>query len=231
MSSQPDMAAGRETAARQAIVTACRSLNGLGLNQGTSGNISVRWGDGLLITPSGRAYETMAPDDIVHMRRDGGFDHALRPSSEWRFHRDILAARPDLGAVVHTHAIHATAFAICGRGIPAVHYMIAAAGGPNIPCVPYVTWGTQELSDYIVGALENRLACLLSNHGMVAIGPNLKKAAWLAVEVEALAAQYWHALQIGVPYVLPDDEIARVIEKFKSYGQGGEDERRVPTCC
>jgi L-fuculose-phosphate aldolase len=212
------MAAGRETAARQAIVTACRSLNGLGLNQGTSGNISVRWGDGLLITPSGRAYETMAPDDIVHMRRDGGFDHALRPSSEWRFHRDILAARPDLGAVVHTHAIHATAFAICGRGIPAVHYMIAAAGGPTIRCGPYAPYGTEELSRIAVAALEDRSACLLANHGMIACGPDLDRALWLAVEVETLCRQYAVALQVGTPVVLPDDEIARIVERFKSYG-------------
>jgi L-fuculose-phosphate aldolase len=118
---------------------------------------------------------------------------------------------------------------ILRREIPAVHYMIAAAGGPTVPCVPYVTWGTQELADYIVGALENRQACLLANHGMVCIGPDLKKAAWLAVEIETLAAQYWRALQVGVPHVLPDEEIERVMEKFKSYGQAGQ--KRAPSCC
>jgi L-fuculose-phosphate aldolase len=122
-----------------------------------------------------------------------------------------------------------TSLSILRREIPAIHYMIAVSGGPTIPCVPYVTWGTQQLADYILGALENRHACLLANHGMVCIGPNLKKAAWLAVEIETLAAQYWRALQVGIPYILPDEEVAHVIEKFKSYGQVSE--IKNPSCC
>jgi L-fuculose-phosphate aldolase len=207
-----------EQALRRAIVAACREMNGLGINQGTSGNISVRFGGGLLITPSGLPYERMEPDDIVELRMDGSFDHALPPSSEWRFHRDIMAARPDVEAIVHAHPIYATAFAICGREIPAVHYMIAAAGGPTVRCGGYATYGTDELSQIAVTALLDRTCCLLANHGMIATGPTLETATWLAVEVETLCRQYAVALQIGDPRVLPDEEIARVVEKFKSYG-------------
>ena len=171
----------------------------------------------------------MKPEDIVFMKPDASHRGTRKPSTEWRFHRDIMTKKPEVGAVIHLHSMFCTSLSILRREIPAVHYMIAAAGGPSVPCVPYVTWGTQELADYILGALENRHACLLANHGMVCVGPNLKKAAWLAVEIEALAAQYWRALQIGVPHVLPDDEIARVMEKFKSYGQTGE--KRAPSCC
>lgn len=193
-------------------------MNALGLNQGTSGNISVRSPTGLLITPSGLPYDVMMPDDIVPMQLDGSHDHALAPSSEWRFHRDILAARPEIGAIVHAHPVHATAFAICGHDIPAVHYMIAAAGGSNVRCGAYATFGTPELSRAALAALEGRSCCLLANHGMIATGPTLDKAMWLAVEIETLCRQYALALQIGAPRVLPDDEIARVVEKFRSYG-------------
>lgn len=205
-------------ATRQAIVEAMRSLLSLGLSQGTSGNVSVRWGDGLLVTPSGIPAEQLCPDDLVEMDMDGRYDHPLAPSSEWRFHRDILAARPEIGAVVHAHPPHATAFAICGREIPAVHYMIAMAGGPNIRCAPYAPYGTQALSEHALRALDRRSACLLANHGMIATGPNLAKALWLAVEVEALCRQYALALQIGTPVVLPDAEVAETVERFKSYG-------------
>jgi L-fuculose-phosphate aldolase len=152
------------------------------------------------------------------MQFDGGFTHPLAPSSEWHFHRDILAARPDVNAVVHAHPTHCTAFAICGRDIPAVHYMIAAAGGPTVRCAPYAPYGTEALSAAALTALEGRMACLLANHGMIAIGSDLRKALWLAVEVEALCRQYAVALQVGNPVVLPDDEIWRTVERFKSYG-------------
>jgi L-fuculose-phosphate aldolase len=207
-----------ERAARQSIVDACRQMNALGINQGTSGNISLRWQAGLLITPSGLPYEVMQPADIVPMRLDGSHEPRLRPSSEWRFHCDIMLARADVGAIVHTHPIYATAFAMCRQEIPAVHYMIAAAGGPTIRCGGYASYGTAELSAIALTALEGRNACLLANHGMIAAGPDLDKAMWLAVEVETLCKQYAAALQIGTPHILPDDEIARTVEKFRTYG-------------
>ncbi|MCE4225863.1 class II aldolase [Methylobacterium sp. C25] len=212
------MSEQNEAALRQAIVVAARSMNGLGINHGTSGNVSVRWGDGLLITPSGLPYEQMSADDVVCLAMDGSFDHPLVPSTEWRIHRDILEKRPDVNAVVHAHPIHCTAFAMCRQDIPAVHYMIAAAGGPTIRCSGYATFGTPELSELALEALEDRACCLLANHGMIATGPSLSKALWLAVELETLCRQYAVALQVGRPHVLSDEEIARNVEKFKAYG-------------
>lgn len=205
-------------AVRQAIVEACRSMNALGINQGTSGNISVRWPDGLLITPSGVPYAEMSPDDIVPLRLDGTSGHHLKPSSEWRFHRDIMRERPDVQAIVHAHPVYCTAFAMCRMDIPAAHYMISAAGGPTVRCGEYATFGTDELSQRALEALEDRTCCLLANHGMIATGPTLDKAMWLAVELETLCRQYAVALQVGTPVILPDAEIARTTEKFKSYG-------------
>lgn len=205
-------------ATRQAIAGAMGRLLDLGLSQGTSGNISVRVDGGFLVTPSGIPAEDLAPDDLVAMDFDGRYEHPLAPSSEWRFHRDILAARPEIGAVVHAHPPYATGFAICGREIPAVHYMIAMAGGPTIRCAPYAPYGTQRLSDLALAALDGRSACLLANHGMIATGPTLAKALWLAVEVETLCRQYAIALQVGAPVVLSDAEVAETVERFKSYG-------------
>lgn len=205
-------------ATRQAIAGAMCRLLDLGLSQGTSGNISVRVDGGFLVTPSGIPAEDLAPDDLVAMDFDGRYDHPLAPSSEWRFHRDILAARPEIGAVVHAHPPYATGFAICGREIPAVHYMIAMAGGPTIRCAPYAPYGTQRLSDLALAALDGRSACLLANHGMIATGPTLAKALWLAVEVETLCRQYAIALQVGAPVVLSDAKVAETVERFKSYG-------------
>lgn len=207
-----------EASLRADIVESMRRLEASGLNQGTSGNVSVRSGDGLLVTPSGIPSEALRPQDIVPMRLDGTFEGDLRPSSEWRFHRDILAARPEFGAVVHAHPIHATAFAICRRDVPAAHYMIAAAGGATIRCARYATFGTQELSDAALDALDGRNACLLANHGLIATGPDLERALWLAIEVETLCRQYAVALRIGQPVILPDEEIARVVEAFRGYG-------------
>ncbi|MCH7958311.1 MAG: class II aldolase/adducin family protein, partial [Proteobacteria bacterium] len=184
---------------RREIIEAARRMNALGLNRGTSGNISARVDGGLLITPSGIPCEECRPGDIVEMGMDGTSDDRRRPSSEWRFHRDILAARPEVGAVVHAHSPFATTLACLGRGIPAFHYMIAVAGGRDIRCAPYATFGTQALSDAAVKALEGRRACLLANHGMIVVGPALKAALALAVEVEALAEQYWRVLQVGEP--------------------------------
>ncbi len=216
-------------AEREALVAAARRMNALGINQGTSGNLGLRAGDGLLVTPSGVDYEAMQPADIVEMDFDGNVRAAAgrKPSSEWRFHRDILGARGEFGAVVHTHAMFATTLACLGRDIPAFHYMVAAAGGNSIRCAPYATFGTQELSDHALAALEGRRACLLANHGMIACGETLDRAMALAVEVETLAAQYWRALQIGTPNLLDDAEMERVLEKFKTYGSqaAGDDEQ------
>ncbi len=210
-----------EASIRREIVDQCRWMNDQGLNQGTSGNLSARHGSAMLITPSATPYESMTPEMIVRMPlagEDGVWEGPLRPSTEWRFHRDIMRARPDVGAVVHTHSTFATVLSIAGREIPACHYMIAAFGGPTIRCASYATYGTAELSRNALGALDGRNGCLLANHGMIAVGPDLKKAMWLAVELETLAKQYFHALQLGAPVILDDAEIARVMEGFKRYG-------------
>ncbi len=207
-----------ENSKRQAIIDACRRMNQLGINQGTSGNISVRHENGLLITPTSVPYEKMVPEQIVFMGMDGSFDPRQKPSSEWRFHLDILHARKEINAVVHAHPTYATILAIMGRDIPPVHYMIAAAGGDTIRCAPYATFGTKELSAHAVRALESRLACLLDHHGMIAIGPTLEKALWLAVEVETLARQYHGCLQIGEPPLLSTEEIERVRQRMAGYG-------------
>ena len=211
---------------RTAIVTACREMNAIGINQGTSGNISARCGERMLITPSGVPYHEMAAEDLASMPLEGDYgswDGPLAPSTEWRFHLDITRARPDVGAIVHAHSTFATALAIARKEIPACHYMIAAAGGPTIRCATYATYGTKELSDNALQALEDRNACLLANHGMIATGPNLAKAMWLAVELETIARQYVVSLSIGGPVLLSDAEIARVKEGFKSYGPRGRE--------
>ena len=207
-----------EIGARAGVVEAARTLDAQGLNCGTSGNVSLRFRDGLLITPSGVPTARMAVDDVVFMALDGRFEHRLKPSSEWRFHRDILAARPEIGAVVHAHPVHCTAFAICGKDIPAVHYMIAAFGGPSVRCAPYAPYGTEELSRLALAALEDRGGCLLANHGMIAAGSTLTKAVWLAVELETLCQQYAVALQVGTPLVLSDAEIMETVARFRGYG-------------
>ncbi|PHS26982.1 MAG: class II aldolase [Robiginitomaculum sp.] len=208
---------------RKKVIDTCLSMNASGLNQGTSGNVSVRFEDGFLITPSSMPYDHMRPKDIMFMKMDGSAKGLHNPSSEWRFHRDILNTRPDINAVVHTHAAHCTTLALLGKSIPAVHYMVAVAGGADIRCCPYATFGTQDLSDYVLEALKNRFACLMTQHGMIACGASLDKALWLATEVETLARQYWGALQIGTPEILSDAEIERVLEKMKSYKYGREE--------
>ncbi len=196
-------------------------MNALGINQGTSGNASVRFKDGMLITPSGMPYEAMTGTDIVFMRLADGAVTAkagLKPSSEWRFHRDILAARDDLDAVVHTHGLAVTTMACLHQDIPAFHYMVAVAGGESIRCAPYALFGTQELSDLALKALEGRKACLLGNHGLIAGDTSLEKALAVAVEVEILADMYWRTLQVTRPAILSKAQMADVLEKFKSYG-------------
>jgi L-fuculose-phosphate aldolase len=213
---------------RRDMAAACLDMNHRGINQGTSGNVSVRVPEGYLLTPSGIPYDEMKPADLVLMRPDGSHTGRCKPSSEWRFHHALMQTRPDIGAVVHTHAMYATTLSCLGLEIPALHYMIAAAGGHTIRCAPYATYGTQETADNALKAMEGRNACLLANHGMIVAGPILKKAMWLAVEVETLAAQYWRALQIREPNILSEAEIDRVIVKFKTYGQTDDS---APACC
>ncbi len=205
---------------RAEIIATAVTMNHTGLNQGTSGNVSARVPGGFLITPSGVPYDELRPHEIVELRMDGEVagPKGLPASSEWRMHRDIYAARADAGAIVHTHSMFATTLALLRKEIPAVHYMIAVAGGPTIRCAPYATFGTAELAAYAVAALDGRKACLLANHGMIAIADSLRGALRIAREVEALAAQYWRALQVGQPFVLDDAEMEIVQEKFKTYG-------------
>ena len=217
------MSTTSDRAKRQSIIEACRQMNQLGINQGTSGNISLRHADGMLITPTSTPYETMKPGQIVFMKLEDGPPHAKqRPSSEWRFHRDILKARAEVNAVVHAHPPYATILAIMGLAIPPIHYMIACAGGDTIRCAPYATFGTEELSQQAVTALADRSACLLAHHGMIAVGPSLSKAMWLAVEVETLARQYYGCLQIGKPPLLSKEEIEKVRLRMAGYGPPDE---------
>ena len=207
---------------RQLIETACR-MAPANLNRGSAGNLSVRTRenglDGYLITPSGMDYEVLVPEDIVFMRLDGTSDGRRKPSSEWRFHHDIYAARPDAGAILHAHSPFATSLACMRRDIPPFHYMIARFGGDTIRCADYATFGSQALSDNALVALRDRCACLLANHGLLVFGKTLAQLFALAVEFEALCEQYWRACQLGQPVLLDPDEMATVRAKFASYGQ------------
>jgi L-fuculose-phosphate aldolase len=194
-------------------------MNESGINQGKSGNVSVRSGEGCLITPSAVPYEKLVPDDIVLLSADGAARGSRAPSSEWSMHLSILRARPDAHAVVHAHSTFATALACHSRGIPPFHYMVAVAGGRDVRCAAYATFGTEALAHNAVQALDGRRACLLAHHGLLAMGASLDAALALAVEVETLARQYWHAAQLGEPPELDDAEMARVLEKFESYGR------------
>lgn len=208
-----------ELGKREAIIAHCLEMNRSGINQGTSGNISVRHRDGLLITPTSMAYEALTPEDIVFLDPDGTPHGRNRPSSEWRFHRDILANRDEVNAVLHAHPPHATTLAILGKGIPPLHYMVAAFGGPDIRCAPYAIFGSEELSVHALTALEGRTACLLRHHGVIVVGASLEKAMWGAVELETLARQYLGCLAVrGEPPLLDADQIAEVLAKFKGYG-------------
>lgn len=207
------------TRLRRELIDTCLAMNRQGINQGKAGNASVRVPEGLLITPSGLAYDRMKPDDIVAIDTEGRTRGTGAPSSEWRFHFDIVQSRNDVGAVLHAHPPFATALACLGMEIPAFHYMVAVAGGDSIRCAPYATFGTQALSDNALRALDGRQACLLANHGMICVAGGTAAALDLAVEVETLAQQYWRALQIGTPRILPADEMQTVLEKFRTYGK------------
>ncbi|WAJ26124.1 class II aldolase/adducin family protein [Antarcticirhabdus aurantiaca] len=213
------MAHRDDRALREAIIRICLRMNAEGINQGTSGNVSARVEGGMLVTPSGVPYEAMTPDAIVFVAEDGSWSGGWRPSSEWRMHLDIYNNRPEAGAVVHTHSPHATALSCLRRGIPAFHYMVAAAGGRDLACARYETFGTQALSEAMLTALEGRRACLLANHGQIAFGASLDKALWLAGEVEAMARQYILACSLGEPVILDDAEMTRVLALFDDYGK------------
>jgi L-fuculose-phosphate aldolase len=209
---------------RQQVIDTCLEMNALGINQGTSGNVSVRHGDHILITPSGVPYRSLTESLIVQLDMDGnvqpvGSDTSgVKPSSEWRMHLDLYRSRPEVGGVVHTHSIYATALATLHQGIPPFHYMVAMAGGRDIRCSRYATFGTKELSDHMLVAMADRKACLLGNHGVIATGPNLPKALALADEVETLSHQYAIARTLGEPVLLSDEEMALNVTKFATYG-------------
>ena len=210
------------------MVRAALELDERGLNRGTSGNVGVRCGERFLVTPSGVPARELTTQGMVMLAANGDVIGAGRPSSEWRFHHDILASRPDVHAVVHVHSPFATTLACLGIEVPPFHYMIAAAGGSTIRCAPYALFGTQELSDHALAALKDRRACLLANHGMIATGRDVADAVALCVEVESLCEQYWRARQIAEPRHLTDAQMAEVMEKFKTYGQRADLEQKRP---
>lgn len=204
------------------LLTAARELTALGLNKGTSGNASIRLADGFLITPSGVPAGQLSENSMVYMQWDGSPEAGKKPSSEWRMHRDVFQARPEVNAIVHCHSMFATTIACLGREVPPFHYMIAVVGGDNIRCAPYALFGTQSLSDTAVAALQDRKACLLAHHGMLALGKDLSQALAIAVEVENLCEQYWRLLQLGEPPLLSAEQMQTVHAQFKGYGQWGK---------
>jgi L-fuculose-phosphate aldolase len=201
------------------VIESCLAMNAQGINQGSAGNISVRFEEGFLITPSGIQYEQLQPEHIVFIDMDGNSEDPLAPSSEWRMHRDIYVNRPQAGAVLHAHSIFATALSCLRLDIPAFHYMVAVAGGSDIRCADYALFGTQALSDNMLTALVDRRACLLGTHGMICYHDNLDKALGLGVEIETLAKQYWYARQAGDPVILDQAQMTEVLVRFESYGK------------
>lgn len=211
-----------EAALRLAIVETMRQLEARGLNRGTSGNVSARFGDGMLVTPSGITPDRLTPESIVLMTGDGTVaPGALRPSSEWRMHMGVYRRRADAHAVVHCHARHATILACAGREIPSMHYMVAVGGGATVPLAPYATFGSDELAAGVVSALDGRRACLMANHGLIALGPDLRHALAITEEIEEQAAVYWGTLAIGGPTLLDRAEMDRILVAFAGYGQKG----------
>jgi L-fuculose-phosphate aldolase len=205
---------------RDELTATARRMSALGLTPGMSGNVSVRSPQGLIVTPSGMPYDDLRPDDAVELKMDGTARPGQRAAStEWRLHRDILAVRPDVEAIVHTHSLFCTTISALRRPIPAIHYMVVLAGSDEIPCAEYATFGSTELAIAAVRALGTGSACLLANHGMIALGSSLPAALRLAAEVETLASQYWHASQLGTPHVLDRNELLKVNARFAEYGQ------------
>ena len=204
---------------RQALIAVAQAMAPAGLNRGTSGNVSVRSGDGFYITPTGLPYASLSPDDMPLMALDGSHQGRRKPSSEWRFHRDLYAGRPEVGAVLHAHSPFAVSLACLRRDIPPFHYMIARFGGSTIRCAEYAIFGSAELSAAAMVAMDERKACLLANHGLLVAGRDLNEALALAVELEELCEQYWRACQLGQPVLLDAAEMAAVMEQFAGYGQ------------
>lgn len=209
-----------EEETRAAVVAAAQEMDRLKLNHGSAGNVSMRWRGHALVTPSGVPSRELSPELIARLALagEGAFEGPLPPSSEWRFHLDIYRARPDVNAVLHMHSTYATTLATLRREIPAVHYMIAAFGGPSVRCVGYASYGTQELSALVVEGLTDRDGVLLANHGAIVTGDTMRRALWRAVELEALAQVYYLGSLAGAPVILPDDEIMRTVERFRNYG-------------
>lgn len=218
------MPTDRHHSQRQAVVDACRRMNAMGVNQGTVGNISARVDGGFLISPTGVPYHQLEAEQIVEMDLDGGYRGDWLPSSEWRIHAAIYGARREAGAVVHTHAPHATAMSCLRVDVPAFHYMIAVTGGASLRCADYATYGTPELAEAMLRALEDRCVCLLANHGVVGFGPSLDKALSLVAEVDNLCRQYILARQAGEPVLLDEAEMARVLDIFRNYGRQDVDQ-------
>jgi L-fuculose-phosphate aldolase len=208
-----------ETALREQLVATMRRLDALGMNRGSTGNLSHRLNSGMLITPTGMGADDLRPSDLVWLGEDGTLRGDWQPSSEWHFHRAIYAARPELQAVVHTHSVNATALACLERGLPAFHYMVAVAGGDSVRCTPYHTFGSEALSAAVAEAMTDRDACLMAHHGMVAAGSTLARAMKVCQEIEALCEVYLKALPISEPALLDDAQMLEVIEKFRSYGR------------
>ncbi len=208
----------RYSSERQAVINTCLAMNALGINQGMSGNVSVRTEEGFLVTASGVAYDAMTDEHIVEIANDG-WQSDYQPSSEWRMHRDIYRTRAEAGAVVHVHSTYASALSCLREDIPAFHYMIATSGGNTLRCAQYATFGTAELSKNMLAAIEGRRACLLANHGQICFAEDLDSALGLAVEIETLCRQYAIAGQAGEPVILGEGEMGRVLEKFKTYGR------------
>lgn len=213
-----------ERSLRQQVITTCCRLDALGLNQGTSGNVSVRCGadpaDGFFLTPTSLPYDRMVPEDLVHVGLDGQCTGPRRPSSELPFHLEIMRTRPDATAIMHTHSLHATAVSCLRREIPAVHYLVGLFGGTTLRCADYATFGTPELSANLLRALAGRRGAIMANHGLVVLGSSLEQALSLTLEAETLAKIYLQTLSAGTPVILSEADMAAVNEKFRAFGYG-----------
>lgn len=205
---------------RAGVVAVMQAMDARGLNRGTSGNVSARLGEAMLVSPSGVPPERLTPDAVVRVEADGSTPAgSLKPSSEWRMHWRLLALRPDCNAVVHCHSRHATILAYANKPIPPMHYMVAVGGGASVPVAPYATFGSDALADTVIETLGGRYAALMANHGQVVVAPSLELALLIAEEIEEQAAVYWGTIALGGPVLLDNAEMARILDRFRSYGQ------------